>query len=128
MQVLTWGDINGPGKHRHEGVEGVLVEGMDLVEGVEEEEEHGSTGSHRPVLVAVLVDALLCLPRLDHLLADLVGHPLGLLQGLNECHILCDVALCCAQLEQQLILQLQHSRESPVRQPDRKCMQRLQVM
>ncbi len=80
---------------------------MDLVEGVEEEEEHGAPSRHCAVLVPVLVDALLCLPGLDHLLADLIRHTLGLLQGLDERHILCDVPLCCAQLEQKFILKLQ---------------------
>lgn len=46
----TWGNVDCSGKHRDEGVEGVLVEGVDLVEAVEQEEQHGSPIGHSLVL------------------------------------------------------------------------------
>lgn len=47
---LTWCHVNGSGEHRDEGVQRVLVESMDLVQAVQQEEEHGSSSSHSPVL------------------------------------------------------------------------------
>lgn len=50
MKCLTWRNINGTGKHRDKGIEGVLVEGVDLVQAVQQEEQHCASGSHSPVL------------------------------------------------------------------------------
>ena len=44
--LLTWCNVNGSREDSDKGIEGVLVEGMDLVEPIEEEEEHGSSGGH----------------------------------------------------------------------------------
>ena len=46
LWLPTWCDVNGSREDGDKGIEGVLVEGVDLVEPIEEEEEHGSSGSH----------------------------------------------------------------------------------
>ena len=46
LWLLTWCNVDGSREDGDKGIEGVLVEGMDLVEPIEEEEEHGSSRSH----------------------------------------------------------------------------------
>mmetsp|Transcript_10037 Transcript_10037/g.27401 ORF Transcript_10037/g.27401 Transcript_10037/m.27401 type:complete len:250 (+) Transcript_10037:3448-4197(+) len=99
-------EVQASAKHADECIERELVEGVDLVEGVEEEEQHGAARGHVAVLVTVEVDGHLGFLGLVHLLVDLGGHALRLLQGLDQGHILGDITLCVGQLEQQLILEL----------------------
>ena len=48
--ALTWGNINGSREHCDKSVQRVLVEGVDLVQAVQQEEEHGSSGCYCPIL------------------------------------------------------------------------------
>ena len=46
----TWCNINGSRKDGDKGVEGVLVEGVDLVQAVQQEEQHSPSCCHSTVL------------------------------------------------------------------------------
>lgn len=50
VEHFTWCHINGSGEHSDKGVEGVLVESMDLVQAVQQEEQHGSSCCYSAVL------------------------------------------------------------------------------
>jgi len=79
---------------------------VDLVQRVQQEEEHRAARGDGAVLVAVLVDVHLRFLGLRHLDVDLRGHALRLLQRLDEHDVLRDVALGDRQLVQQVVLQL----------------------
>jgi hypothetical protein len=46
----TWSDVDGSGVDGNKGVEGVLVEGVDLPKAVQQEEKHGATRGDRAIL------------------------------------------------------------------------------
>ena len=50
LKWRTWCNINGSREDSDEGVEGVLVEGMDLVQAVQQEEQHSPSCCHSAVL------------------------------------------------------------------------------
>lgn len=82
-----------------------LCYGM-LVRGTSREE-----GGRGEDLVAGLVYHFFGDARGLDLDADLVGDALVLLQGFDERHVLREVALCAAEFPQQIVLQLQVTRE-----------------
>ena len=79
---------------------------MHLVQGVEHEEQQRAARGGDAVLLARRVDLVLRLLGLGHLDHDLVRHALGLLERLDEHHILGQVALGVGKLRQQRVLQL----------------------
>mmetsp|Transcript_32484 Transcript_32484/g.77090 ORF Transcript_32484/g.77090 Transcript_32484/m.77090 type:complete len:230 (+) Transcript_32484:2947-3636(+) len=79
---------------------------MDLVEAVEQEEQHCAAVCNRPIFVPVLVDGHFRLLGCLNLLSDLICNALALLQRFDECHVLGEVPFGSAQLVEEAILQL----------------------
>lgn len=65
--MCTWGNVDAARKHVHKRPQAVLVEGVDLAEAVEQEEDACAPVGHLAVLVARLVDGRLHLTGLLHL-------------------------------------------------------------
>ena len=72
---------------------GIVVASVQGIEGVNEEVDQGASGSNRAVHLSSLANGQLSLLGLLHLLCNVHGSALGLLQVLNQGNVLQDVTL-----------------------------------
>mmetsp|Transcript_20164 Transcript_20164/g.48101 ORF Transcript_20164/g.48101 Transcript_20164/m.48101 type:complete len:711 (+) Transcript_20164:1150-3282(+) len=104
--VLLSGKINSLEEDPRECCKRVMVEAVHFVQLSESEEQQRCAISHASVIFTCLVDRDLRLLGDGDLLADVDRRALRVLEGLNQRHILRDVALRLRELPQQIIFQL----------------------